>query len=436
MTTAVFVHGTGVREPAFSELLRAVRQASHTHLGESLTIEPCYWGESYGSKLFLDGISIPAIDTVRASEEAAYTEPEYYLALWAVLYDDAFAELDILALRQPSEEPPPGRPPPGSQLNQLFVNLTKRFRCLDESAAEIDVLLEKSSLISYFDTAVHDIISYPSYIQVINCATNPLADYRLALARAVVARSIQIYREEHRVSDGYLPLNTSDRDRIVELLVDELGGKEAGVVDWVKVKAGRLVTGVGTRWVNRRRTHLSDQFARVGADIMRYQTRPLDVRDFLRETVLSVSRVDNEHGRSGDVVLIAHSLGGVIAADTLIEKPLREVTHLVTVGSQVSLLYELDALSSLPLRRDHAGSPLQPPCELPDYFPANWLNIYDPKDFLSYKGDKIFGEKRIRDLEVDNGQPFPEAHSSYWSNEKVWAGIKQFLDKGRGNGRA
>ncbi|HEX2123829.1 MAG TPA: hypothetical protein VHL59_19550, partial [Thermoanaerobaculia bacterium] len=80
MTTAVFIHGTGVREPAFSELLSRIRRASNIHIGEEvLPIEPCYWGEPYGSKLFLDGISIPEIDTARAVEAGAYTEPEYYL---------------------------------------------------------------------------------------------------------------------------------------------------------------------------------------------------------------------------------------------------------------------------------------------------------------------------------------------------------------------
>lgn len=87
---------------------------------------------------------------------------------------------------------------------------------------------------------------------------------------------------------------------------------------------------------------------------------------------------------------------------------------MVTVGSQAPFFYEIDALASLSY-----GEPL------PSYFPA-WLNIYDGRDFLSYIGAGVF-PGRVTDQRVDNGQPFPQAHSAYWRNDAVWQHVGRFL---------
>jgi len=29
----------------------------------------------------------------------------------------------------------------------------------------------------------------------------------------------------------------------------------------------------------------------------------------------------------------------------------------------------------------------------------------------------------VRDERVDNGQPFPDSHSAYWTNTQVWTAI-------------
>ena len=114
------------------------------------------------------------------------------------------------------------------------------------------------------------------------------------------------------------------------------------------------------------------------------------------------------------VTLLAHSLGGIACVDALIEEPIPGVERLVTVGSQAPFFYEIDALAALPY-----GKPL------PDQFPA-WLNIYDRRDFLSYIAAGVF-PGRVTDQRVDNGQPFPQAHSAYWRNDAVWRHIGGFL---------
>jgi hypothetical protein len=52
----------------------------------------------------------------------------------------------------------------------------------------------------------------------------------------------------------------------------------------------------------------------------------------------------------------------------------------------------------------------------------NWLNVYDPRDLLSYVGAPLF-PGRVEDVEVDNRQPFPPSHSAYWANPQVWDAI-------------
>jgi hypothetical protein len=261
-------------------------------------------------------------------------------------------------------------------------------------------------------------------------AVEPLTDYRLALARALVAACVHLHRETHELPDGALPMGGDARDRLVELIVAALGGREAGVTDWVKSKAGGLIKGVGTRWVRRRRGRLSDQFAPFGADVIVYQTRPQPMRRFIRDTIGKASAAARARGESGEVSVIAHRLGGIATVDLLIEEGMPLVRHLITVGSQAPLLYELDALGSRPILRNADGSVKAVPHPLPDHFPASWLNIYDPRDFLSYRAAAIFGSERVSDLEVDNDQPFPESHSAYWDNPRVWDAVTARIGKG------
>jgi hypothetical protein len=432
MHTVLFIHGTGVRDPAFTTSFNLVQQALNRRLGApNVRVEPCYWGGTCGSELLLGGAAIPNFDSTRAVGGNESDSVDYLLALWALLYDDASAELDLLALREPGGETPPGHEPPGADLDQLARKLSAETADLQpERRQELADLLTSAGLMPYLEEARTDIIAHPSYNRAVTAAVEPLTDYRFAIARAILARSIQKYREVQDAPDGYLSLNSTSRDRIVELLVAALGGKEAGAVDWVKERAGWLVKGVGTRWTGRRRGRVSEQFAPFGADIIVYQTRPQAIRGFIRNAVAQASNAGKIRGENGEVVVIAHSLGGIAAVDTLIEQPLEVVRHLVTVGSQAPLLYELDALGSLPILRDAAGKVVPLPHPLPDHFPKSWLNVYDPRDFLSYRGQTVFGQARVTDIELDNGQPFPESHSAYWTNEILWAAITSRLSGG------
>jgi hypothetical protein len=156
------------------------------------------------------------------------------------------------------------------------------------------------------------------------------------------------------------------------------------------------------RW---NRGKLTDAAVPGAGDILLYQAKGQPIRDFIRRRVECVKP---------PVVLLAHSLGGIACVDLLVREELPSVATLVTVGSQASFLYELNALESLAF-----GEPL------PSTFVRRWVNIYDARDFLSFRAAKVFpvsgeGGPEVVDYWVDNKLPFPNAHSGYWDNANTW----------------
>ena len=171
-------------------------------------------------------------------------------------------------------------------------------------------------------------------------------------------------------------------------------------------------------------------------------------------------------------MLFAHSLGGIASFEMLVEhaslpegeRPwnIKDLALLITVGSQSSFLYELDALKILrreatapaaAVAEEEGEAPDQPaPAaagEAPDQpapavageaaasdgssssplspdFPA-WLNLYDPSDLLSFLAPPVF-PGRVSDEEINSRQPFPESHGAYWDNPKTWEMIKKYAE--------
>src|SRR6516164_1787413 len=114
MSTVIFVHGTGVREPAFSELFERIRSELHQRR-PALGVEPCYWGGTEGARLWHDGRSVPAYDATRGIEPGPADEE---LAAWELLYADPLWELRMLATAGPAgRERLPWQIPPGDALD-------------------------------------------------------------------------------------------------------------------------------------------------------------------------------------------------------------------------------------------------------------------------------------------------------------------------------
>lgn len=390
----VFVHGTGVREQGWVRTFALVRQGV-LGLDSAISVHGCFWGRSEGAELKADGASIPDYGETGGNDPSLAEED---LALWSMLYTDPWYELRLLADWPASGELAPGQVPLSAVLSKQVENFVP--------SEELSQLLAGYDLRPQFDAACAALRAAPEFGRAADAATaENLNELRKAVARALAAFMVASTEDS-----GEPPVDGATRDMIVVAIIDNLHGYGMGIASWLTRPFKGVAQRMVTRQVARRRGALSDATSSGAGDIMRYQARGAGVRRYIRQVVADAVAADP--GRP--VTLLAHSLGGIACVDTLAEGPIPGVERLVTVGSQAPFLYEIDALAALPYGK-----------LLPDRFPA-WLNIYDRRDFLSYIAAEVF-PGRVTDQRVDNGQPFPQAHSAYWRNDVVWRHIGGFL---------
>jgi hypothetical protein len=372
--TLLFIHGTGVRQAAFATTMRLLQHKVALHL-PGWRLHGCNWGDAFGARLNLQGASIPGY---AHSGNAAPALEAADNARWTLLAADPLIELRVAPV-ETTLGAPPGP--------QLWAGL----QTLQQPAAALTVLqaLDLDEAWSPFhDTLVQD----AGWAGTVSALTHRGPAVNDKIARALAA-AFQVHLREQA-----LPGLTRDaRDQLVKALLADLGGAGLGLKDWF----ARQVTA----YMRPRRGRLSDATGPALGDILRYQARGQTLRAFIGEEVK----------RSGADVLLAHSLGGIAAVDWLAEAP-RSVSALVTVGSQAAYFYEIDALVTCPFGNG-----------LPAHFPRRWLNVYDERDFLSYRGNAVFPGV-VQDALADNGQPFPESHSAYWHNDDgLWRPLAAFL---------
>lgn len=380
--TLLFVHGTGVRQAALAATLDVLRAHAVEFLPD-WKIEACAWGDAWGAVLQRGGSAVPGYARTGGSTAAEAQDR----ARWVLLADDPLIELR-LAPEQRSLGQPPGGP--------LLWQRLQAARDLD--AAQALVGDAGPDAWSRFVDARRADAGWRSVVESVQL---PVAVASRPMARALVA-ALQAERRE----SAWPALGVARRDALQAVLEPAFGGPPgAAVLDWF---ARRL-----TNWGRDRRGRLTDLASPAVGDILRYQARGDTIVKF----------VAREAARTGATAVLAHSLGGIAAVDWLAscataEDPsaLPPVQALITVGSQAAYFYEIDALRSRAL-----GS------GLPAGFPARWTNIWDDSDALSYPAAGLF-KGRVLDVQVDNGEPFPEAHGAYWGNRtQVWPAIADAL---------
>src|SRR6266511_1785992 len=157
-------------------------------------------------------------------------------------------------------------------------------------------------------------------------------------------------------------------------------------------------------------------------DVMLYLARGVEVRDLVHKTIVrACAQRPNE-----PLVLIAHSLGGVIAYEYATDPNFADrppIDLLVTVGSQVALFaeYGLFQAAGAALAHGTSGRQRYPTSGLP----GRWLNFYDPDDFLSFPIAGVFPHAAEGDRPCAAGKPFPASHSAYWDNPQLYSAIAQ-----------
>ncbi|MBA3945384.1 MAG: hypothetical protein H0X37_12560 [Herpetosiphonaceae bacterium] len=418
MTTVVFVHGTGARGQAAEWAATPDGQAALTTYGSiktalqerqpHLEVVACAWGETHGYELHEHGSSIPTyaetgggvlgLDDGTATPNSTSSDA----SMWGLLYHDPLAELRILVAQN-------GSAGQGSEAGALLDN---RVQLLTLALATPDLRtnVAAAELTETFDTAVQTVRASEPYRT--GRATLPDADldiYRIAVARAIVAEAAM-----QSVAQGHTPAMLTDatlRDAAVGALTDQLAvgaGGTLGIFSPLENKGLQLMSQLLTTQLRERRGGLTDKVFKFLGDILVYQGEGQAIRSQLLDSIKAATP---------PVVVLGHSLGGIACVDLLIEHDLGDrVPLLITCGSQAPVFYEMGALESLPY-----GSTT----ELPVHFPP-WLNVYDLQDMLSFVGNGVFPH-RVKDVLVDNRQPFPYAHSAYWKNSAVWDEIMKAI---------
>ncbi|WUW21448.1 hypothetical protein OG521_11885 [Streptomyces sp. NBC_01463] len=413
MVTLLFVHGTGVREPSYTQALEGIR-AGLSGVRPDVRVEPCDWGSTLGSYLRAGGVSIPgypeylaAAREAQEGEAAAEPDPPFPGGFeedagagedrlrWAMLYADPYAELGVYALSgNASTTGAPALFTPG-----VVSGGDRLLEALSHLAESGEVSEAWRAFVSgpTVAEAAAALLAAPELRRAAAVARTEGEALPRLVARALTAWAMA------RSSRGAGMFPVPERDGLVDLLTYELGGDTKGLsealVSALGYSARLFERSVGSRMLVARRARLSHGSVGFFGDIVSYLARGQAVRDQVAATARTFA------GR-GPLVLLGHSLGGIIAFDLLTAgAPAPIADMLVTVGSQAPLLYELDALPSLPYGTG-----------LPEAFPR-WLNIHDRRDLLSYLAAEAFGnDPRITDVRVDNRQPVSAAHSSYWAN--------------------
>jgi len=124
------------------------------------------------------------------------------------------------------------------------------------------------------------------------------------------------------------------------------------------------------------------------------------------------------------LIVIAHSLGGVICFDLLsFYCPDVAVDLFVTVGSQVSQFEEI--------KRFKTSDPAIPSARRPRAAaPGNirhWVNVFDEVDIFAYACDKVFD--RVIDFRYDTRTYTIKAHGAYLEQDRFYSRLRARIDQ-------
>ncbi len=389
MTTVLFVHGTGAREQAFA--------TTHGRITEGLAkvrpdigVERCYWGE-IGARLQAGGKSFffdpPQPGRENESADGSVPEEEKELARWARLFDDPLFEIRLRQLAKPTRGDPFGTP-----LRERIMKLPSR--------PEVAAALASYGFTGPFAAAVQWVVSSAEFEKAFGRSAVQDGITEAMISRALVARCLAT------VAEVGVALTGERRDRLCSAVIAGFGAPDYGLADSVGELAKNLAFRAGEPWLRHRRRDIIEGTG----DILLYQARGAAIRGFVKDRIRQLD---------GPVVLLTHSLGGIVAFDLLAGSHaagMDQVRMLITVGSQIPLLYELGALS--------CG--VSYPMALPDTFRARWVNVYDRHDLLGYAGAELFGH-RCLDIPVKTGTPFPTAHGAYWDMDDMYRRLAEVM---------
>ncbi|MGB7990634.1 MAG: hypothetical protein WCF44_14635 [Candidatus Methylophosphatis roskildensis] len=124
------------------------------------------------------------------------------------------------------------------------------------------------------------------------------------------------------------------------------------------------------------------------------------------------------------LVIIAHSLGGVICFDLLSYfRTDIDVDLFISVGSQVSHFEEMKRFKA---SNPAIPSPLQKLAPTPPNI-KHWINVFDEVDIFSYACEKVFD--RVVDFGYDTETYTIKAHGAYFEQDRFYSRLRARIDQ-------
>lgn len=190
-----------------------------------------------------------------------------------------------------------------------------------------------------------------------------------------------------------------------------------GLGDVLTAAGGALVDRarnlVGQGLTNAFRDELNPAVARFLGDVFVY-LRDGQRRDAIRSGVVADLKTAHARRRSGEsLVVIGHSLGGVILYDLMSKRPADlpadlTIDLLVTAGSQSGLFEELKLFpSSDPAIPSENRKKALMPAGV-----SAWLNVYDPIDLFGFRAAPMF--EGCEDFTFNSVTGLVDAHTAYF----------------------
>jgi hypothetical protein len=379
----IFVHGITVRRDRFERMVQDVRDGFRD-AGSKQVVSGCYWGD-LGRSASYSGASIPGFaGGTRAIGGDVSSQGD--AALLMLLLEDPLTELRGLRDSQEFGMEAVGFLPVPAEVVQRneALRAAEKPVVTQLTAAAGELTGPDNPLVpAQIDTVVDSVLAEAAQ------ADRTLDAARLCgpISRAITAG---LYRTAVSEDDLAGEFRWNQTANLVQAALNAQLGGQRGLFSDLASDAFTMALRNGLR------NRIMPGLSRFLGDVLAWFAH--------RQAILA--RVDQavQEAETGDpLVLVGHSLGGVIAFEYCLQAN-RDVELLATVGSQVGFFGELGVL---PVVMPAAGK-LPAPARV-----RSWRNLYDPDDALSFLAAPVF--TRVRDIELDTGAPFPAAHSEYWN---------------------
>ncbi len=404
--TLLFIHGTGVRQEGYDQTIALLRKGFDNVL--PVDVDGVCWGPELGVNVDAKAIEQVLPLTFTKASTIGPEDIGVRAALWGELFRDPLLELRLASMRPPAAGKQnaalPGVQPPDIALTSLLSKFAQSVS--DPLPGEVKAQAVREATLW--------LIGQP-LLKSAAAAAGDATDRDLAqgVARSIVAKTLVGYRGEMGVGPSALYV-ADERDALVEEILRQAFPQTKGVGSWLWSGMQALAEGAATYYGRDRRTGLMNGVSPGIGDILLYERRGDAILAKIETEILALA------GQKKRVVVLAHSLGGIMMVDLLSRRrdggPL-PVTKLITVGSQAPVLFKFDALGAMRLTEAlPAGAPFRP-----------WLNIFDRNDFLSFCASRAFPgvTAGIEDFEVKSNVAFPEAHSAYFRQPAFYSKIAE-----------